>query len=68
MPLSSYHVLGTAYIAPPLSVKVTSKKIALEERRSHMFVPNTQSSWPYDQSLPSQPHFAIGSHGELVAF
>ncbi len=68
MPLGSYHVLGTHYIAPPLSVKVTPKKIAPEDHRSHMFITNTQSSWPYDQSLPSQPHFARGSHGELVAF
>jgi len=68
MPLGSYHIgSSNRYIAPPSFVKVTHAKIAPESIVSMQGLKNTESSWPYNESMPSQPHMFVDSHGNGVA-
>ncbi|MBI2658363.1 hypothetical protein HYX08_06760 [Candidatus Woesearchaeota archaeon] len=67
MPLGSYRIGSrNRYIAPPSFVKVTPAKIAPESIVSMQGLKNTEVSWSYD-SVPSQPHMFVDSHGNGVA-
>lgn len=67
MPLTSYRVGSPVYIAPPSHIKVSPAKIPKEKIVSMQGLKNTESSWPYDQSMPSRPHIFSDGHGHGFA-
>ncbi|MBI2559081.1 hypothetical protein HYW20_07205 [Candidatus Woesearchaeota archaeon] len=67
MPLGSYRILGTKYIAPLVAaafLSYSSPKIAPESIRSMESIPITASSYGYGES---RPHFAKGLVFERTA-
>lgn len=60
-------VTSDKILSPHLDLsKGTPKPAKIEAYNSHMFIPNTETSWSYDISMPSSPHFVKGSYGEVL--
>ena len=57
------------YIGDPAGRDIpdSARTIAPKQHNSHKFIPNTETSWPYNLSLLSKPHFIKGHAGEIWA-